>query len=405
MKVISLNNIIPFVTILNQLNFFSDNKIYSDYNMLTVEEINKLCNKINDNNNRYSILLYNNLLNPIYSLSDTIFTTQCEVFFNTYTKNKNEGIALCVFITSLNFNNAQGKIRINYGYKVHDKISINEKNTIINLMGSYLKNRFYYKAFDKAIDELNDNLYEGHSFFFKFFFYFLLPLFIIGGLYYYFVYNKKEENNNLINNNNTGTPQYEILIDNDNNDNNNNINNNYNKSINNMYIPMQDYPTYDEILSNDQQVYNHIKFLENILIQLKHENPQIISIDKCLICLNQIIILNNNNNLNINKRQIEMSNFGTPFGNDNNNNSFFDKINVRFACGHIFHSECLRKYNLGKCLICINLNDGKCSEVIENKFNTQIIDENKIKNLIINFTKIYNNNDLRNFSVNFRITL
>jgi hypothetical protein len=230
MKVISLNNIIPFVTILNQLNFFCDNKIYSDYNMLTVEEINKLCNKINDNNNRYSILLYNNLLNPIYSLSDTIFTTQCEVFFNTYTKNKNEGIALCVFITSLNFNNAQGKIRINYGYKVHDKISINEKNTIINLMGSYLKNRFYYKAFDKAIDELNDILYEGHSFFFKFFFYFLLPLFIIGGLYYYFVYNKKEENNNLINNNNTGTPQYEILIDNDNND-NNNINN-YNKSIN-----------------------------------------------------------------------------------------------------------------------------------------------------------------------------
>ena len=209
MKVISLNNIIPFVTILNQLNFFCDNKIYSDYNMLTVEEINKLCNKINDNNNRYSILLYNNLLNPIYSLSDTIFTTQCEVFFNTYTKNKNEGIALCVFITSLNFNNAQGKIRINYGYKVHDKISKNEKNTIINLMGSYLKNRFYYKAFDKAIDELNDNLY----FFFKFFFYFLLPLFIIGGLYYYFVYNKKEENNNLINNNNTGTPQYEILID------------------------------------------------------------------------------------------------------------------------------------------------------------------------------------------------
>ncbi len=48
--------------------------------MLTVEEINKLCNKINNNNNRYSILLYNNLLNPIYSLSDTIFTTQCEVF-------------------------------------------------------------------------------------------------------------------------------------------------------------------------------------------------------------------------------------------------------------------------------------------------------------------------------------
>ena len=57
MKVISLNNIIPFVTILNQLNFFCDNKIYSDYNMLTVEEINKLCNKINNNNNRHSIFV------------------------------------------------------------------------------------------------------------------------------------------------------------------------------------------------------------------------------------------------------------------------------------------------------------------------------------------------------------
>jgi hypothetical protein len=29
---------------------------------------------------------------------------------------------------------------------------------------------------------------------------------------------------------------------------------------------MQDYPTYDEILSNDHQVYKHIKFLEYILI-------------------------------------------------------------------------------------------------------------------------------------------
>ena len=171
-------------------------------------------------------------------------TTQCEIFFDADTKNKNEGIALCIFITSFNFNNAQGKIRINYGYKAHDKITINEKNTIINSMGSYLKNRFYYKAFVKTINELNDNLYEGHFFFFKFFFYFLLPLFIIGGLYYYFFYNKKEENNNLINNNNTGTPQYENKKDNDNNDNNNNINinnsnnnnynNNYNKNINNM---------------------------------------------------------------------------------------------------------------------------------------------------------------------------
>ena len=69
-----------------------------------------------------------------------------------------------------------------------------------------------------------------------------------------------------------------------------------------MQIPMQDYPTYDEILFNDQQVYSHIKFLENILIQLKHENPQLIWIDKYLIYLNQIIILNNNNNLNNNKK-------------------------------------------------------------------------------------------------------
>ena len=105
-------------------------------------------------------------------------TTQCEIFFDADTKNKNEGIALCIFITSFNFNNAQGKIRINYGYKAHDKITINEKNTIINSMGSYLKNRFYYKAFVKTINELNDNLYEGHFFFlnFSFIFYFLYLL-------------------------------------------------------------------------------------------------------------------------------------------------------------------------------------------------------------------------------------
>ena len=156
--------------------------IFSDCSSETSLNLSKI-----NNNNRYSILFYNNLLNP-FILFQKIFWLLNWNFFNTDIKNKNEGIALCIFITSFNFNNAEGKIRINYGYKDHDKITINEKNTIINLMGSYLKNRFYYKAFDKTIDELNDNLYEGHSFFFKFFFYFLLPLFIIGGLYYYFIY-------------------------------------------------------------------------------------------------------------------------------------------------------------------------------------------------------------------------
>ena len=380
--------ILPLIySLLSQVNYYCDNKIYSDINLLTQDEIINLCHKINKYNQRYSILISNS---PYYTqfLNDNYFTEQCQNFFDNYNKDLENGISFCVFITSYTFNNAQGKIRIIYGHKVLHKINNNIRNSIVNIMSSYLKNKMFYKAFDKGIDEFNDYLYEGHSFLFKFFFYFLIPLFFIGGLYYYcFIYKKKEDNNLLLNNNNF-TPQYESLID----DNNNN-----------NHIQMENYPTYNEVISSNP-IYNHILFLENLINQLKYLNPQIITIDKCLICLKQIII-NYNNNYNKGK-QIEMYNFDTQIENYNNNNidiNFYDKNNTRFSCGHIFHNECLRKCNLGKCIICFNNNsNGKCNEIIDNKINTQVIDENNVKNLIINFNKIYSNNDLKNFSIDFK---
>ena len=385
-------------SILSQVNYYCDNKIYSDLNLLTQDEIIKLCHKINNNNQRYSIFISNS---PYYIqfLNDNYFTEQCQNFFDNYNKDKENGISLCVYITSSTYNNAQGKIRIISGHKILHKVNNNIRNTIINIMASYLKNKFYFKAFDKAIDEFNDYLYEGHSFLFKFFFYFLIPLLIILGLcYYFFIYKKKEQNNLLLNNNNnniTLTPQYESLIDDNDND-----NNNYH---NNMHIQMENYPSYNEVMNNNP-IYNHILFFENLLNQLKYLNPQIITIDKCLICLKQIVINFNYNNY-YQGQQIEMYNFDTPIGNYNNNinNNFYDKNNTRFSCGHIFHNECLRNYNLGKCIICFNnYSNGQCNEVIENKTNTQVIDENNIKNFITNFNKIYSNTDLKNFSINFK---
>ena len=389
--------IIPLIySILSQVNFYCDNKIYSDRDLLTQDEIIKLCHKINKNNQRYSILISNS---PYYTqfLNDNYFTEQCQTFFDDYNKDKENGISFCVFITSFTFNNAQGKIRIISGHKVLHKVNNNNRNIILNIMSSYLKNKMFFKAFDKAIDEFNDYLYEGHSFLFKFFFYFLLPLLIIIGLYYYFfIYKKNEENNLLLNNNNNIniTPQYQSLIDDDNNNNNNNNNN--------MHIQMENYPTYNEVI-NSNPIYNHILFLENLLNQLKYLNPQVITIDKCLICLKQIVINFNNNYYQ--GQQIEMTNFDTQIGNYNSNINinYFDKNNTRFSCGHIFHNECLRNFNLGKCIICFNnYSNGKNNEIIENNTNTQVIDADNVKNLIINFNKIYSNTDLKNFSINFK---
>ena len=377
------------IIINNNINFFNDNYLFCDnqiysYNILKQSDINKLCQELNKNK-IFSIFLtkienYNN-----FNYDENYFSENCNIFFKTYNKNQNNGIGLCIYILNEESNTANGKIRLITGKDLHDYLTDYIKKNILNNLSVGLRDKKYFDTLIRMIDyinmivydekehnnnnhnnhEINDNNNENHGFLFKFFFYFLLPLGIIAGVYYYYIKNMNKNNNNNNNNNQNDFP----LLNN--------------------------YPNYNEINNNNliakniddsniiYKIRNHIFELENLIYQIRKSNPPILSIDKCLLCFSPIIINNSQN--------IEMTNFNNIITNNNNfnNNNNIEPINIRFQCQHIYHTKCLKLHNLNICFMCIGP-DNAYKNVIPNNYNTQIIDERQIKNLIINFNAIYN---------------
>ena len=68
--------------------------------------------------------------------------------------------------------------------------------------------------------------------------------------------------------------------------------------------------------------------------------------------------------------------------------------NTRFACQHVYHSDCLSRYNLYSCLMCKGINEN-ASVTINNYDNFQVINEEQIKNFIKNLQNIYPPQELK----------
>ena len=370
----------------NFINFnddylFCDNQIYS-YNFLKESDIQKLCNELNKNK-IFSLFLtkIDNYNNNNFNYDENYFSENCNLFFKTYNKNQNDGIGLCIYVLNEESNIANGKIRLITGKNLHNYLNDYVKKNILDNLSVGLRDKKYIDTIIRMIDYINMIVYdekdhnnnnhnhkeinnESHGFLFKFFFYFLLPIGIIIGGYYYIKKMNKNNNNNDNNNNNQ-----------------------------NEYPLLNNYPNYNEIKNNNliniddsniiYKIRNHIFELENLIYQIRKSNPPILSIDKCLLCFSPIIFNNPQN--------IEMTNFNnnSTTNNNNNYNNNIDQNNIRFQCQHVYHNKCLRLHNLNICFMCIGP-DNTYKNVIPNNYNTQIIDERQIKNLIINFNAIYN---------------
>ena len=110
--------------------------------------------------------------------------------------------------------------------------------------------------------------------------------------------------------------------------------------------------TYDQSL----KIHNHLVALEKMIEEINQNDPPIKNTNMCLICMQSII-----------------NTVGT-----------LETGNTRFACQHIYHRDCLSRYNINCCLMCKDT-DNNASIVINNYHDSQVINEEQIKNL---FTKI-----------------
>lgn len=349
---------------------YCSKRIFVDNNALSISEIDKICTTLM-NDDRYIILI----TTMIGHYNGNYFTQQAETFFlshcNITKKSCDNNIAICIFLTSMEGD--KGAIRIISGGNVKNAVRDKERQDIINTMIPLLKSKQYYIAIDGAIKELSTYFGSGFFKFLKVLFFII----IIGGIgfaIYYFYFKQKGAQHQEVAVIESHEVSKEKLIN----------------DINDSYFPSE-----DSINNNSNVIHNHISYLLNLISTIKTSSPPILSIEKCLLCLRGITTGMKP------IQQIEMNMITNNPSNTNNyppeQISIGDNVNTRFSCMHVYHSECLRKFNLGNCLMCPN----KSNDVVVNNYNSQVIDEQQIKNIIVNFPKLYTLKDLNDYVTNY----
>lgn len=344
---------------------YCNGRIYIDNNALSLKEISSLCDNILKDD-RYVILI---TTVSTYTTSAS-FSEKSEKFYNEHcniTKRKCEdNMAICIFLSSKE--GEKGTIRIISGANIKNKIDNNDRQDIINRMVPLLRQNLYYDAIINAIKEIS--AYFHSSVLLKIFIFFIILLVVIGVIYYFLYYRKQQRHMMLIDANTSK----EILL--------NQISDCSSNRLNDSYFPDE-----ESINNNCNLIHNHICFLLNIISMIRKSSPPILSIEKCLLCMRMIT--------GRPIQYIEMNNL-TTLG-QTPEDQYVENGNTRFGCMHVYHSECLRKFNIGQCLMCKVKND----EVINNNYNSEVVDENQIKSLIVNFPKLYTIKDLTDYVNNY----
>ena len=320
-------------------NFYCNGRIYSDNNGLSINEINSICTKITQDD-RFVVLFtdqdrFRDERSYTYA-SEDFFTTHC--YSNSI--NCKYDFAICIFLWG-------GKVIITSGSIAKNIVTQGNRMNIINNMIIYLKNQEYFSAIQGAITDLTKLYYQnggrtgtrtqsgGHSTFVIFFFIIILCCCCVCC---YFIYQNQQKSNEEL--------TYTKIIENQN-DGSYTVNQNY---------------TYDQSL----KIHNHLCALEKMIEEINQSNPPIKNTNICLICMQPII-----------------NTVGTV-----------ETGNTRFACQHVYHTDCLSRYNLHCCLMCKDINEN-ASIIINNYHDSQVINEEQIKNFIKNLQLIYPPQELK----------
>ena len=320
--------------------FYCNGRIYCDNNGLTQSEITSLCTKITSDD-RYVILLTNR---DRFSDERSYSLNSEDFFSNNCLSNKYD----CKYDFAISIYLWGGKVIITAGQASKNIVKQDQRMRIINNMILYLKNGEYYTALVNAMTDLTQLYYQnggkevinrnrnsgGHSTFVIFFFIIICLCCCICG---YFIYqNQKKSSEELTYTQITDTQG--VYSNNDN---------------------------FDQSL----KIHNHLVALEKIIEEIKRSNPPIKETNQCLICMQQII------------NTVGSSEIG----------------NTRFACQHVYHTDCLSRYNINSCLMCKDTTDNASSK-IPNFHDSQVLSEEQVKNFIKNIQNIYPPKELRIYS-------
>ena len=324
-------------------NFYCNGRIYSDNNGLSINEINSICSKITADD-RYVILF----TNQDRFIDEKSYTYASEDFFSTHcysnTINCKYDFAICIFLWG-------GKVIITSGSIAKNVVTQGNRMNIINNMVIYLKNQEYYTAIQSAITEISKLYYQNggrrgttttnkeHSTFVVFFF---IIIILCCCVCCYFIYQNQQKSNEEL--------TYTKIVENGNGDDGYTVNQNY---------------TYDQSL----KIHNHLVALEKMIEEINQNDPPIKNTNMCIICMQSII-----------------NTVGT-----------LETGNTRFACQHVYHKDCLSRYNIHCCLMCKDI-DQNASIVINNYHDSQVVNEEQVKNFIKNLQLIYPPQQLKIYS-------
>ena len=321
--------------------FYCNDRIYCDNHGLSQDEITSLCSKITSDD-RYVILF----TNKDRFNDERTYTYNSEDFFSSHClSNKIDckyDFSICIYLWG-------GKVIITSGSISKNIVTQNNRMKVINNMISYLKNGQYYTAINNALTEISKLYYQNggrntnieknrdsHSTFAVVFF---IILCLCCCICCYFIYQNQQKSNEEL--------TYTQIIE--------------NQKVGN-YI---DNDSYDQSL----KIHNHLVTLEKIIEEIKTSNPQIKETNQCLICLQPII----------------------------NTVGAIETGNTRFACQHVYHTNCLSRYNLNCCLMCKDITSNS-SIIVANYHDTQVLSEEQVKNFIKNLQNIYPPKELRIYS-------
>lgn len=345
---------------LNDIFFSCNGRIYSDFNGLSINELNSLCTLITQDD-RFVIYL----TNSIYFPDEASYTATSHAFFsNQCTKNS----VKCEYNFAIAIYPNVGKVFIIAGNIIKNYVNQSQRMTVINSMINDLRYSKYYSAISNGIfllrsyykyspssevrhDTDRDNKSEGFGFF-SILLFIICPICCCIGLIYIIYHRNKEE-------------------------------------------------VIEQTDTLSTQIHMHLCELEEMIKEIRKNSPPIISINKCLICM-QTIDSNLPEGNQYKPQEIEMTRMGQNdmlISQPQYTQGFVDTENTRFACQHIYHNNCLQSHTLTCCLMCIG--NVKSRETVPNTYFTQVVNEGHIKTFIQNLNYIYHQNELNEYSATY----
>ena len=157
---------------------------------------------------------------------------------------------------------------------------------------------------------------------------------------------------------------------------------------------------YETLKNQPYQIHDYFMNIKTIIKEIENNKTNIIKTNKCMLCFKKIIPY-------VQRMSFEMKDLSN-LSNENSRNTCLlspeerielpiDNMNIRFYCGHVFHNNCLRKIKLDWCILCNDQNKNLISVVNKNSF--QNISLNQLYRLLVNFSKIFTEEEINKYII------